>query len=518
MRRGSVTVFLCFMFLLLFSLLGAAFENARVLSSGGYMRTAADAAAMTVFGSYNRELYEEYGLFAYGGYGGLTVADLEEAFSSVLLENRRVKPKNAKKEYCDLYQIKEVECSVEEAAYLSEHSVLCGQIKAYLKGAAVKDVKEELLEKISGGNRQHAESERLELAKEYEEGRFDASEESSDEKKRSPSLGEGEVGKEKSDKAKGNPLKSFIAMMKNGLLELVCDSANVSEGRIEESDSGEEKRKDKETQSASAYMQDIIENSVAVTDASLLENAADQLSYIAYAQKQFSSYTNERNRTAKYGLEYLLKGACVEKDNLISMVTKLIGTRTLLNFLYIVSDPVLQEKSFATATVLAGFTGMPPVIQAVQYLILLILAFEEACVDVTALLEGNAVPLIKTKENMKMSYEEICLASKSLFASKAKVYRKEKPSAGNITYQQYLMVFLLSVDSQTLHARTCRLIQSDLRQRYNQSFCMDTAVCGCRYEVLYTIPYIFQRLPFAAENLQGKNIRSLEVKYAYKNK
>ena len=52
MYSGSITVFLTILFLLFFSLIGAAFENVRVLSSAGYLRTAAHSAAMTVFGDY----------------------------------------------------------------------------------------------------------------------------------------------------------------------------------------------------------------------------------------------------------------------------------------------------------------------------------------------------------------------------------------------------------------------------------------------------------------------------------
>ena len=39
MYSGSITVFLTILFLLFFSLIGAAFENVRVLSSAGYLRT-----------------------------------------------------------------------------------------------------------------------------------------------------------------------------------------------------------------------------------------------------------------------------------------------------------------------------------------------------------------------------------------------------------------------------------------------------------------------------------------------
>ena len=78
---GSITVFLTILFLLFFSLIGVAFENARVLSSAGYIRTAAHSAAMTVFGAYNRELYQDYGFFAYGGSDGKGADDLAKEFT-----------------------------------------------------------------------------------------------------------------------------------------------------------------------------------------------------------------------------------------------------------------------------------------------------------------------------------------------------------------------------------------------------------------------------------------------------
>lgn len=517
-EEGSITVFLCFLFLMFFSLIGATYENVRVLSGNGYMKVAANAAAMTVFGSYNKELYEQYGLFGYGGYDGITAADLEEEFAAIVAENIKVWPEKQKERYYDLYQIREVACEAEEVTYLTEEAVFCEQLKGYLKGEGIKKLKKELTSHTAKDDSEQTQSGSLALAKQYEEGEFDEIKKEQNAKKNSTASQtslEGTNGKKPENTIDGNPLKSFTSMMKNGVLNLVCDSNRISKVVIE---NGESKNTESKSKNASDYMRDIIGDSGEMTKPAVGSSMTDKLWYIAYVDKQFSSYTKNRKRTAAYGLEYLVKGAAQERDNLSSTVGKLLGTRTLLNFAYVVSDPVLQEKSLATATALAGFTGMPPVIQAVQYLILLILAFEEACVDVTALLAGDAVPLVKTKSTMKMCYEEICLASKALFASKAKAYHTDKACTDGITYQQYLKCFLLMVDQRTLHTRTCNLIQFDLRHRYNQSFCIDTAICGCRYEMSYQIPFVFQNLPFVKQNMKQKNMRSLEVEYAYKSK
>ena len=163
---------------------------------------------------------------------------------------------------------------------------------------------------------------------------------------------------------------------------------------------------------------------------------------------------------------------------------------------------------------------MPPVIKAVQYVILLILAFEEACVDVTALLEGRSIPFLKTAGNLKMAYEEICMASKGLFASKAGAYPVKGTPSADITYHQYLYLFLLMVSEENLRNRSYGLIQYDLREKYNQTFCLSDCICTCRYRIDYTVPFLFGNLPFL-ENVgkegQGNN-RSLEVDYGYKSR
>lgn len=517
---GSITVFLCILFLLFFSVLGAAFENVRVLSSQGYMRTAAYAAAMTVFGSYNKELYEEYGFFAYGGYDGKGCEDLAEDFNGILMQNIQVQPDNVQNTYSNLYRISEVESSVEEAGYLTSQEILDGQIKAYLKGTAVEGLKNSLKGKLSGDMDSNAMEEKLALTKEYENGEFDGQQEEAEETGDKTEIAEEHT---EEDVAGGNPLEIFTDMVRDGVLNLVCDASRLSDGIIEPieeaADDAEEAGDRDGDKYAADYLQEILEEAELPSDKNLLEKEIQKLEYIAYAAKQFSSYTSDKKRTTKYGMEYLAAGKREEKDNLSYIVNRLLGIRIMINFAGILSDPLLQEKSLATATVLAGFTGMPPVIKAVQYVILLILAFEESCVDITAFLEGRSVPLVKSAKSFKMAYEEICLASKGLFAAKAREYPVKGESATDVTYQQYLCLFLLTVSKENLRSRSCDLIQYDLREKFNQTFRIDDCICTSRYVVQYSVAYIFENLPFLGKMEEGQgNTKSLEVKYAYKSR
>ena len=515
---GSITIFLCILFLLFFSLTGVAFENVRVLSSQGYMRTAAYAAAMTVFGNYNKELYGQYGFFAYGGYGGKGEESLARDFNGTILQNIQAAPENAKVSYGNLYRIGSVESYVEDAKYLTNKEIFDGQVKACLKEEAVSELREKLKGKISGDLEGSGLEEKLALAKGYEKGEFDGQKEAE--------AGQETASIEEStaeDLAGGNPLEIFTDMVRDGVLNLVCDAKRLSDGvveGVEEIGDAAGDKKGSRDKCAADYLNEMLLDAKLPADKNILERGIQKLEYIAYADKQFSSYTADKDRTTKYGMEFLVAGKKEEKDNLSYIVNRLLGIRATVNFACIVSDAALQEKSLATATVLAGFTGMPPVIKAVQYVILLILAFEEACVDVTALLEGRSIPFLKTAGNLKMSYEEICMASKGLFASKAGAYPVKGTPSADITYHQYLYLFLLMVSEENLRNRSYGLIQYDLREKYNQTFCLSDCICTCRYRIDYTVPFLFGNLPFL-ENVgkegQGNN-RSLEVDYGYKSR
>lgn len=113
------------------------------------------------------------------------------------------------------------------------------------------------------------------------------------------------------------------------------------------------------------------------------------MKYIYYAEDVFSSYIDKEYNTVHYGLEYLIAGKKTEKENLAYIARRLLVIRTLVNMLYVSTNASFQSKSLATATAIVGFTGIVPLITGMQWLILAILAFEEACIDVTALMAGK---------------------------------------------------------------------------------------------------------------------------------
>ncbi|MCD7826156.1 MAG: DUF5702 domain-containing protein [Clostridiaceae bacterium] len=533
---GSITVFLACVFLLFYSLIGVAWEHVRIVSAAGYLQTAAAQAAMVTFGDYNKELYEEYGLFAYGGYDGIGTAELTQQFLDTLQENIKAVPDNSLKQYIDLYRFYEVDASVSQTKCLTDREEFCRQVSAFLKAGAVKNLTEGLLEQVSGTGQTSVADENLSIARDYEEGKYDSDGELSAENSADTTEGQEAVSQKPSDEelqeslkedaAGGNPLDFFSDLMRDGILNLVCDAESLSEETIEplenaqtQENQNEEEEQTSQELGAAQYLQDFIDTEEGEIDTGLLQAGTEKSELICYANQQFGNYTKEKKHAAHYEVEYLAAGKEEEKDNLSYVVNRLLVTRMLINFGTIVMDAALQEKSLATATVIAGFTCMPPVITAVQYTILLVLAFQESCVDLAALLAGKEVPLLKTVTELKMSYEEICLGGKELFRQKASEYPDAdgKLSSTGISYIQYLWVLLALQSRDELVQRSCTLIQSDLRQRYNQSFYISAAVCQADYSVNYQMGYTFGQLPLI-KGLRTDGIqKNLEVHYEYKS-
>ena len=140
--------------------------------------------------------------------------------------------------------------------------------------------------------------------------------------------------------------------------------------------------------------------------------------------------------------------------------------------------------------------------------------------DVAALLKGRSVPVMKNSVNFKMKYEEICLGSKSLFQKKAESYRKGKMGSGlQITYEEYLMLFLILTEEDTLRNRTLDVIQQNLRDRYNQSFRIDDCICEASCRITYEMDCVFKELPFIRQDSWGSfvAVQSQEVSYGYQS-
>ena len=526
-KNGSITVFLTLIFVVIMALITAVIENIRVLSSDAYVSVAADSAAETVMGDYNRELYEQYKLFGYGGYNGMGEMDINEEFMEILKDNLTVCPEKAYGSYSNIYRIYNLNSETDKCGYITEGDYFQRQISDYLKVSAIDKLTDNIVNKDKGSMEKGIDTSALSITKEYEDGKYDAEDKKENDDESSTNTDSVSEKEEvtAADSAGGNPLKCLKDIVKDGILSLVCDEKSISEKEIiprkSSKDSSNNSSVDNGEFSAGGYLKRYIEDNQPDTDEGVKSGEdkasfSDKIQFIAYAQDMFSSYINNLNKTTDYGNEYIIAGKKEEKDNLLYVVNRLMVMRMAVNYAYIMSDTLLQEKSLATATAIAGVTGIPPVITAVKYTILTILAYEESCIDICAILQKRAVPMVKNSENFKMTYEEICLASKKLFRQKAMQYGGSDNGKTEFTYKKAIYMLQLLVPAETMKRRMLDLIQHDMRKRFQETFCIDTCICSAKFKITYNIPFAYSYLQY--ENGGGSfSERKVGGFYEYKS-
>lgn len=546
---GSVSIFLAFLFMLMLSLILVSFDSARYFASEGYVTAVAQSAAMTAFGDYNKELYEEYGLYGYGGFNGMGILDLQEQICDTMQFNLQEEPEKAIAHYTRLWNISGVDVSGLEGESLAQEEVFWEQINQWWKANAVQNAAEKL-KNISSGVSWDELNRRLREGRQAEqEGQRNQEQEASGSGGTAGGSGSGtdrvsdnstddnttddEAAKERAkarkeakkklreDEAGGNPISFIRELLGKGVLSLVCDTGSLSEEIIESREiSGEE---GDQRQGDGVEQQD-------TTGAEVLEEVLGQggsngstevpvsgrrAKFAAYSHSLLSSYVEPGNQRDRYQQEYLIAGKDKESENLAGVVSRLLLVRTLINYAYVSADPALQEKSMATAAIIAALFLSEELAGALQQTILIVLSLEEACVDICALLQGRRVPLVKNKTNFRMNYGDICRGSRHLFEEKATVYAKDSQEllgthvGREYNYSQYLFVMTMMIPTETLQSRCLDVIQDDLRKRINQSFTMDTVLARVRGTAGYEMSYVN---PFRRG---GSMKRAIPMEYGY---
>ena len=519
---GSITIFMTFIFLLLFALTGATLDSARYFSSGGYVRSSAYGADIAIYGEYNRELYTEYGLFGCGGFNGKGESDWLDRYQEILQENLRERPDKQEqgilpRRYASVYQINDIRTELEEVHFLTEEKYFRQQLRKWIAAEGLKDLGGDLVKQVLGTDQGKKE----ELLKDLE--KTDSLEETKEAEQAKNSVVDKGVpnntGRGQQKPTVENPLEFLRKLLQDGVLSLVCDTGSLCEREIDtrevtgEMQDAQEGLKPKGTQSWTTgksglkILKKFLKQEDSMWNDEMTVDSGKKGELIIYVTNILESYVSEHNGSVPYGLEYLISGKKSQKEAFGAVINHLFLIRTMTNFLYVEKDPVLQAQSLETATALAAPLMAEAFIPVIQKGILMVLSMEEACVDITALLQGRRVPVFKSRGSFQMQYAQICLATRKLFVEKAKSFPKEGDRLidGNgrtgLGYTQYLWLMLMMQSWDELYQRTLDIVQFDLRERFNQTFTLDHCICRTRVVMTYDLPVLFNRL------VDGKNYK-----------
>lgn len=209
-----------------------------------------------------------------------------------------------------------------------------------------------------------------------------------------------------------------------------------------------------------------------VVDKNEVNNLADKVLMLFYEEDHFSNYLStektEKERCLLYELEYILNGENSDKENLDSTIDKIVLWRTVFNFISILGDSEKREIAKSTAVAIAGITGIAPLIQVTETLILLTWSFDEALTDTAAVLQGKWVPIFKRGQDFSIQYSDLLVISQKLIQEKASL--QEETVKGGIGYQTFLELFILSHSQESNRYHCMELVNQNIGIRYNKEF------------------------------------------------
>lgn len=452
-KKGSVTVYLALTLSVMLSLFFTLIEGARISAIRMQTECAMDISLYSVFAEYNRELLEQYDLFfidtSYGS-GNCAIGNTAEHLKRYMCDNVEQDLGIADYAVRDLLGMKVENVQINQFTLATDDQgeVFKRQAVSYIKdkyGLSYVDELKKSMEQAADANL---------LDRNITQERNDNQKAIEDTELPRKKVGEDEWEEIPLD----NPADEVNASRNKGVLSLVTEKDALLSNETIASDNYISHRKKSK-------------------GFGLLErdgcSETDELFFYAYLLDKFGTYVNplEKSRL-KYQVEYILAGKENDLDNLKWVVNRLLLIRETANVVYLFSNEVKMAEAEALALTLSAVIQLPELAKLVQAAIIFAWAYAESVYDVKQLLAGKRIPLIKTDETWHFGLEGMLSYEKGLDQTEDK-----DTLAEGLSYEDYLMVLLVTINKETKAFRAMDLIEMDIRKTAgNEAFRMDGCV------------------------------------------
>mgnify|MGYP000858737044 CR=1 FL=1 len=214
------------------------------------------------------------------------------------------------------------------------------------------------------------------------------------------------------------------------------------------------------------------------------ESLIDRILTDEYCGRFFTAFTTEKDKEVKYELEYLIAGKLSDEENLKQVLGRLLGIREGLNLTHILLDSEKREEARALAAVITGSTGLLPLTGIITFFIMSVWALGEAMTDIKMLLEGQSVPVMKTRQTWNLSLEQLLV-----IGEQGKLSSTKSQTEG-LDYVAYLKLMLLALPSESLYYRIMDIVQMNLRKDQD-NFRMASCGYGAKISESIAAKHIF---------------------------
>ncbi len=457
--EGSITLFLALTLTIILSLIFSLLEAARVQALVRIARRDLQLRLESAFGRYHVPMWDNYHMLFLDG------KDAKGQFNLSVLEGILMEEAALEQMERGFYQISLKNIEIEKYALATD------QKGKFFREQACRAIKEKLAaqtaDRIKGILKQGEALEKdSHKAKEKWKQAQEAAEKAKEAAEAAKKDGEGEAAKtarKAEKKLPENPMDFVSLWKKSPILTLVVENSfQISPKSISQKNSIQNRK----------------------LETGNLEKAGketlEKLWLIQYLNTYFSCQSGAGagggdSHALDYELEYCIGGKETDSQNLEQAVNRLLLLREAGNFATIMQDSGKQALAMEMAAAAVGFTGLPPLIQAVQVGILLGWSYMESILDVRHLLAGGKVPLIKEVSQWQ---SDVSLGQKAL-------EQDTKQEEQGLDYREYLQILLLSVKEDTLVYRAMDVMEQNIRLLPGEeTFAMDHMIQGVEAETV----------------------------------
>lgn len=284
-----------------------------------------------------------------------------------------------------------------------------------------------------------------------------------------------------------NPTVPIEEIKKKGILNLVMDHPEEVSAKGIDLDQVISQRRDREG---------INQGNWKIEDE---EGMTERLLWQEYLMKYCGFYGRELEECAlQYQLEYLIVGKDNDTDNLKGVLHRIIAVREAANTMYLYSDQVKTAGVDTVAALLAAAVTLPELQPVFKTVIMLGWAYTESLHDVKCLLEGEKIPLLKTKEtwhyDLGLILEDMNLDG--LLSEEMQEEGDEEQSKDSaesllaLSYEDYLRILMALSPLEEQTFRMMDIMEMDIRQTPgNAHFRIDGCVDRIMAEVLIRSSY-----------------------------
>ena len=466
MRKGSITVYLSLIMLVMLSFVLALLDMARIGNSRARLARYADVAAEMTFSHYTVPLARRYGIFALDG-GEENCLNLYRKSLEMNLDPSVKKPFASR--------ISLAECELAGAQNLSDRNwePLYDQIRRYMfyrLGSKGLSGLTDLAGKLNGGTDQVKDSfagqlEQTGAAAQREKAQREAEEAAAAERGEAlpapPAPEPEQVFKD--------PRKGTASWLRGGIMRLAVADGPLSERGISTADCSFKTEPDRISKPAFDFMHEAqavhdLENqprTESLTDTA--GGGTDALMLEWFIGDRFKCYTDDPDKTEgrtvlDYEREYIIFGMETDQENLENAVNAIFFIRMPFNLIYLYVDGG-RDAELTRAVASLADAALPVAGQVIRLLLILCWASAESVVDCYALLHGKKVPVIKDAGSWNLSIDQIG----ELAGSGASPGSFIRDGSRGLDYGQYLLMLSMAKKPEKKLIRMTQLIEKNVR-------------------------------------------------------